>query len=119
MTAGRWQKIERIFEGALELPPVERDAFVDEACGNDPELRCEIASMLRSHEHSGGILSVPADSLADDLLAPRAGDQIDRYTVTRALGSGGMGRIYEAKDSRLDRLVAVKVLPPNAFLGPE
>lgn len=119
MTAGRWQKIERIFEGALELPPAERDSFVDAACGNDPELRDEITSMLRAHERSGGILSLPSGSLADDLLAPRAGDRIDRYTVTRPLGSGGMGRIYEARDSRLDRLVAVKVLPPDVFLRPE
>jgi Tol biopolymer transport system component len=116
--AGRWPRVKVIFDGALNLPPDRRAAFLHETCDND-ELRTEVESLLAAHADAGSFVECPAvDALADDpdfagSLAPAltADDQLGVYRIVGPLDAGGMGEVYRATDTLLEREVAVKVLP--------
>ena len=118
----RWRQIETLFEGALDLPPPARSAFLDQACDGDPRLRAAVASLLAADERAGSFLGKPAGEYAADLLGETAveegkpdllGKLLGPYQLLRQIGSGGMGVVYEAEDTRLGRRVAVKLLPPE------
>lgn len=113
--SGQWQRTKTIVADALELPHTKRDAFVAETCADDAALRAEVLDLLRSFDTAGDVLSeqgVPGQTLADALASPGVGrgTRIGRYEVHSLLGSGGMGSVFEAFDTALQRPVALKLL---------
>jgi serine/threonine protein kinase len=106
----RWQEISRIYNEALTRGGTERAAYVDAACGNDSSLRGHV-QMLLSQTGPSGFLS--------DVAARFVGGSIAHYQVTSILGAGGMGIVYGARDTKLGRDVAIKVLPPAFANDPE
>ena len=120
MDPKRWQRVDRILQDVLEQEPHERSRFLDQACDDDPSLRSEIEVLIHSHEQAGSFLKSPA---IDAVTSPSslttgqfAGRTLGPYAVKKMLGSGGMGEVYLAEDTRLGRRVALKVLAP-AFLN--
>src|SRR4030095_7604783 len=116
MTPERYRKVGQIFQGAAEIPPDQRDAFLDQACGDDKALRRKVESLLDHDSQREGwlderALDVAAQALAGSPTASWAGRQVHHYQVSAMLGRGGMGEVYCAHDKRLERDVALKVLP--------
>src|SRR5215471_20653128 len=98
MTPERWQKIDRLFHAALERPPDERAAFVEENCVDDERLRGEIQNLLAAHDQSDSFIEAPAADVAASLMAEdaagfTAGQAVGPYTIVKLLGAGGMGHV--------------------------
>src|SRR4051812_1302866 len=110
MTPERWQRVEALFEAAVEHPLRERTAFVATAAVGDDELRREVESLLGADASTKGALdSSPIGWQVVD-LAP--GQRIGTYEIVDVIGAGAMGAVYRARDTVLNREVALKVLPP-------
>jgi serine/threonine protein kinase/dipeptidyl aminopeptidase/acylaminoacyl peptidase len=119
MTPERWQMVRGILQSAMELRPAERGAFLDRECASDPSLRKDVDDMLAIEgKLDPGFLESPAaeqvaltstTAAGNPILA--AGTRLGPYEVQALLGAGGMGEVYRARDTRLNRIVAIKVIP--------
>jgi tRNA A-37 threonylcarbamoyl transferase component Bud32 len=115
MTPERWRQVQAVFHSALERGVAERSTFLDQACGEDRELREEVNSLLASDQEAGGFLEKQPLELPDlPKLAERLQASLGgRYRIERELVGGGMSRIFIAEEIALDRRVVIKVLPPD------
>ena len=111
----KWERVEEIFQAALELPAEMRADFLREKCGRDHSLREEAESLLRAHVAAGDFLEQPAIALqaadfADESGELKAGQSLGVYLIISLLAAGGMGEVYLAEDTELGRKVAIKLV---------
>ncbi len=117
------QSAERLLGATLDLPPERRSAYLDQACRGAPELRRLVEGLLLRNGFLGGPPS-PVDGGSSSTAKTSAtngdlpaGTQLGRYSIIEPLGSGGMGFVYRARDQRLERAVAIKILAPGLLTG--
>jgi serine/threonine-protein kinase len=119
-----WERVKEVFQAALEREPHDRAAFVRGTCGEDAALQAEVESLLVAHEQAGSFgarpailsLDVPTET-EDRVLHP--GERLGPFEVTAFLAAGGMGEVYVARDTRLERDVAIKTLPRFVAADPK
>jgi Tol biopolymer transport system component len=110
----RWRRIESLFQAAADLPPERRPAFLSVACVGDPDLRAQVEAMLVAEDQPATGLLGTLRSGARSMPQPvRAGHKLGPYEVIAPIGAGGMGEVWRARDPRLGRDVAVKLLPSH------
>jgi TolB-like protein len=116
MTPERWKQISQLFEAARAIPVSNRAAFLAEACGSDTALRDEVQSLLDQPTSApwldGLTKSVVAQAMGDVHSPVLTGRRFGDYLVGERIDSGGIGDVYRARDTRLGRDVAMKVLQP-------
>ena len=121
MTPERWQRIEEIYYEARRQAVGARPAFLAEACAGDETLHNEVLALLQADKEAGDFLDAPAVAWMAEELEENAfvGREFGHYRILAPLGAGGMGEVYLAQDSRLDRKVALKILPREFTRDPD
>jgi serine/threonine protein kinase/Tol biopolymer transport system component len=116
-----------LFDRLIGLPADRQQDYIDVACGSDHELREYVTGLLAAEQQAPeSFLARPAVQDAVNVIAQRAaadlpltGTRLGVYTIGRQIGAGGMGTVYEARDTRLERIVAIKILPPALVGDPD
>ena len=116
-----WPRLKDVFAGARALPADERPAYLAAACDGNEALRQEVESLLSSDERAKSFLEAPAVVRGDDTRVTRSleGQRIGPYQLASRIGAGGMGEVYQARDTTLNRQVAIKVLLPAVASDPD
>src|SRR5215469_1842470 len=117
-----WERVQSLFLQAVELSPEERVRFLDSACSDDAEVRRDVESLLAhdgaGEQHIAEALGGAAQSFFSSVTI-KPGTKVGEYQIQKLIGSGGMGEVYQARDVRLARDVAIKVLPPFLTNDPD
>ena len=110
----RDQRLMQLVSAALQKPAAQRDSFLRRACPDDPELLTEATDVVKGEEKMGSFLRHPAIAFKDSPPAFQLGEVVaDRFEITRLIGEGGMGVVYEAFDRKLNRRIAIKSAKPG------
>jgi serine/threonine-protein kinase len=116
VSAPSWADLEALFHEALACAPADRGAFLAERCAGRPDLQAEVEALLRADEGASGSWEMPSVAQHTRL---KAGARVGPYELLGELGAGGMGEVYRARDTKLGRDVAIKVLADAFTLDPE
>lgn len=110
----RWQKLQQVFKGAVELAESERADYLDQACDGDEELRAEVSGLLAYHDADQAALGKPAARFvrerAEGIPASLAGSQVAQYAIEKEIARGGMSTVYLAKQQNPSRQIALKFM---------
>lgn len=119
MNAERWKQIDEMVDAALELPEAERNSFISAKCGGDKSLERDVLNLLDAQKETLAFMENSAMNMMAKEIARNAnsfsfaGKNFGNYKIERSIGAGGMGEVYLAQDTRLNRKVALKILPPE------
>jgi serine/threonine protein kinase len=122
MTSERWRQVEDLFHSTLDRAPRDRAVFLNAACADDRMLREQVEGLIESFDAAGDFIEKPLieDSLSNASRRSESivGHKIGNYEILSLIGAGGMGEVYLARDARLDRQIALKLLPAQFTADP-
>jgi len=122
MNPDRWRRVAEVYDAAMEREPAARGAFLADACAGDAALYREVESLIAA-EHVPLVVDQSMEAVASAVLkdTPRLepGADLGPYRVEALIGAGGMGEVYRARDTKLNRDIALKVLPESFTRNPD